>query len=138
MNAPNNANASTMNWNAGGWFGGAIGGSAWMLVVAGFLAVLGQPTVALIPLACFALSVAAAVALWFRSESIDPLTALLMQTGVFSFTIPTAWLATTYLASDAARAAMNWPTSPAITALVLFLAPLGGIWLLLQSQRTNG
>ena len=33
-------------WNVGGWFGASLGGSAWMIVTAGFLLFHDQPALA--------------------------------------------------------------------------------------------
>ncbi len=40
-------------WNAGGWFGGALGGSAWMFLAAVMLTANDQVLVATVPAAAF-------------------------------------------------------------------------------------
>jgi len=112
--------SSGIQWNAGGWFGSAVGSTGWMLVCALFLVVHGQNAVAAINVACFAVTNAVAVALWLNRSKISAYPALLTLLATFSFTIPIAWLATAQFASDNALAAMNWPTSSIVTALVLF------------------
>jgi hypothetical protein len=59
-----------MKWNAGGWFGGQLGGTVWMLLAALSLVAHSWPT-ALGALACFALPNAVGTWLWMRREELD-------------------------------------------------------------------
>lgn len=54
-----------MNWNAGGWFGSQLGGTAWMLV-AGALAAAIEPLSGLVVLGLFALPNVLGTLLWWR------------------------------------------------------------------------
>jgi hypothetical protein len=58
-------------WNLGAWFGGQIGGTAWMLVGAVVLAP-HAPEVAGVWLACFAASNAIGSWLWWRRDRLRP------------------------------------------------------------------
>lgn len=59
-----------MQWNAGGWFGGQIGGTAWMLV-AGILSAINDIDTGLIVLATFAIPNVIGLFLWRSREAIS-------------------------------------------------------------------
>jgi hypothetical protein len=62
-------------WNLGGWFGGQLGCTAWMLV--GIAVLTPQaPEVAVVWLVCFAVANAIGSWLWWRRDRIPPYTAL--------------------------------------------------------------
>ncbi len=63
--------SSHMRWNLGGWLGGQIGGSCWMLV-AGLLSIPANLTVAFAVLGLFALANVAGWLVWRRRESMSP------------------------------------------------------------------
>lgn len=67
----------SMQWNLGGWLGGQLGGSCWMLV-AGLLALRADPSSALVVLGLFALANVAGMLIWMRRDSIAPLTGLMI------------------------------------------------------------
>jgi hypothetical protein len=129
---------SQSRWNAGGWFGGALGSSAWMVIIACFLIRFGQTGLAIVPMICFATTMTAAVMIWYRRAHISVASGMLTLIGVLAFTIPITWFATSLFANDAVRASMNWPSSPIATLMVLFAAPAVGLWrLFVESRRTS-
>jgi ABC-type phosphate transport system permease subunit len=80
------AGPGRFQWNLGAWFGGQIGGTAWMLVGAVVLAP-HAPEVAGVWLACFAVANAIGSWLWWCRDSLRPypsLQALLSACGVSS------------------------------------------------------
>lgn len=60
-----------MTWNLGGWLGGQLGGSAWMLV-AGLLTIPKDALAAVIVIALFAAVNIVGFFLWSRRESLSP------------------------------------------------------------------
>ncbi len=73
-------------WNMGGWFGGQLGGTAWMLVGA-VVNVPHAPEVAGVWLVCFAVANAVGTWLWWRRDRLRPypaLQALLLACGANS------------------------------------------------------
>jgi hypothetical protein len=60
-----------MRWNLGGWLGGQLGGSCWMLV-AGLLAIPADLTAAIEVLLLFAMANLAGWLIWRRRESLPP------------------------------------------------------------------
>ena len=60
-----------MRWNLGGWLGGQVGGSCWMLV-AGLLAIPADLIAAIEVLSLFALANLAGWLIWRRRESWSP------------------------------------------------------------------
>ncbi len=60
-----------MRWNLGGWLGGQLGGSCWMLV-AGLLAMPADAQAALIVLGLFLLANLAGWLIWRRRDSLSP------------------------------------------------------------------
>lgn len=73
-------------WNGGGWFGGQIGGTAWMLV-AGVLVLAQGSLLGLAILVCFLIPNVVGVALWRSRDRIRPypaIQALVVVMGVCS------------------------------------------------------
>ncbi|WP_436715466.1 hypothetical protein U8335_23745 [Roseiconus lacunae] len=129
---------SQSRWNAGGWFGGAIGSSAWMVIIACFLIGFDQTGLAIVPVICFAITMTAAVMIWYCRARISVASGMLTLIGVLTFTIPITWFSTSLFANDAVRASMNWPSSPIATLLMLFTAPAVGLWMLfVETRRTS-
>jgi hypothetical protein len=62
-------------WNTGGWFGGQIGSTAWMLVGAALLAPQA-PAIAAVWLLCFAVPNVVGTWMWWRRDRIRPYPAL--------------------------------------------------------------
>ena len=76
----------THQWNAGGWFGGQVGGTAWMLV-AGVLVLAQGSLLGLVVLVCFLIPNVVGVVLWCLRDRIRPYPAiqiLVAVMGVFS------------------------------------------------------
>ena len=117
-------------WNAGGWFGSSLGGSAWMIVTACFLVPHDQPTLALIPAVCFAIVLFVSLLLWARRDCIYPFPALMALLGLLAIAVPLVSIVVSSYASSAALAAMNWPASTWPTILVCAIAPGLMIWFL--------
>jgi len=63
--------SSHMQWNLGGWLGGQIGGSCWMLV-AGLLSIPANLSVAFVVLGLFALANVIGWLIWRRRASMSP------------------------------------------------------------------
>ena len=124
-----------LRWNAGGWFGGVLGSSAWMAVCAVLLLSYGQPGIAVINLACFSAVNLIGLYLWSRRHKVSAISALLILSSVLAFAVPIAWMTTTHLASNATLEAMNWPTSSVVTAAVLFAAPAFSVFILRRASR---
>lgn len=123
-------------WNAGGWFGPSIGSSAWMVVTAYFLASQQQPALALLPASGFVILQIAAVMLWLLRGRIYPFTALMTLLGIFAIVLPAVWISVSLTASPAALAAMNWPRSFWVTALVCGMVPFLMLWFLVLELST--
>ena len=74
-----------MQWNIGGWLGGQLGGSVWMLV-AGLLSFSEDPLAASTVIVLFALANLIGTMLWRRRERLSPYAAiqmLLPMLGIF-------------------------------------------------------
>lgn len=67
--------AGRFQWNGGGWLGGQLGGTAWMLAGAAVLAP-HAPEVAAIWLACFSAANVVGGALWWRRDRLQPYSAI--------------------------------------------------------------
>jgi len=65
----------TFRWNAGGWFGGQIGGTLWLGLL-GTLILEADPLAGLAALAGFAVMNAFGWALWIRRGLLDPYVSL--------------------------------------------------------------
>ena len=59
-----------MSWNLGGWLGGQLGGSAWILV-AGLLTIPKDAIAAVLVLGLFAITNIAGFLLWSRRDSLS-------------------------------------------------------------------
>ena len=123
-------------WNAGGWFGAALGSSAWMIVTAGVLIFHDQRALALIPTITFAIVVAASVFLWGRRARIYPFTALMTLLCLLAVALPVVWIVVSTGAAPEALAAMNWPASTWATALAVLLVPVLVIWFVVLERST--
>lgn len=63
--------SNRMRWNLGGWLGGQVGGSCWMLV-AGLLSVSADPSAAGIVLGLFVIANLSVWLIWRRRTSMTP------------------------------------------------------------------
>lgn len=77
----------------------------------------------------------AAVMIWRRRARVSLLSGMMSLIGVLAFTIPTVWFTTSLFANDVALESMNWPSSPILTDIVLFAAPIVGLWMLFVESR---
>lgn len=111
-------------WEIGGWFGGVVGGSAWLVPVAVILAFNGQATLALLPAGSCLLMLAVGTVLWQRRDRVRPFPALLAVLALFSIATPLNWIAVSANATTESLVALRWPQWPGITALVTLICPL--------------
>lgn len=72
-------------WHAGGWLGGQIGGSCWMLI-AGLLSYSADPTAAITVLGLFGLANLAGWLIWRRRDSLSQQKGLQMLVPVLGAT----------------------------------------------------
>ncbi len=77
--------SSQIRWNLGGWLGGQVGGSCWMLV-AGLLSIPADLTTAIAVLGLFAFANLAGWLIWRRRESLSPYKGLQMLIPVLGAT----------------------------------------------------
>ena len=77
--------SNQMRWNPGGWLGGQVGGSCWMLV-AGLLSVPANPTAASIVLGLFALANLIGWLIWRRRAAMSPYAGLQLLVPVLGIT----------------------------------------------------
>ena len=124
-------------WNAGGWFGSSLGGSAWMIATACFLVFHDQPTLSLIPAVCFAIVLFVSLLLWAHRDRIYPFPALMALLGLLAIAVPLVSIVVPSYASPAALAAMNWPASTWPTILVCAIAPGLMIWFLFLERSVT-
>ena len=66
-----------MQWNLGGWLGGQLGGSVWMLV-AGLLSFFENPIAAKTVIALFAVANLIGIMMWLRRKRLSPYAAIQM------------------------------------------------------------
>ncbi len=124
-------------WNAGGWFGSSLGGSAWMIVTSCFLVFHNQPTLALVPAGGFAIVLFASLLLWTRRCRIYPFPALMALLGLLAIAIACVSIVVASYGSPAALVAMNWPVSIWPTVLVCAIAPGLMIWFLFLERSVT-
>ena len=127
-------------WNAGGWIGSSLGGSAWMIVTAGFLVFHNQQSLVLFPAVGFVIVLVASQLLWARRDRIYPFTAMMALLGLLAIATPVVWMVVSSYGSPASLAAMNWPVSIWATVLAFSIAPALMLWFLFleRSVIPNG
>jgi hypothetical protein len=111
------------HWNAGGWFGGQLGASAWLLSGA-FWLYLQEPAVGAIWLACCAAINAVGTILWLNRSRIGPHLALQFLLATSGLSGIVAFYAANTVQPEAVRE-MGWPGS-GYWALLIF--PVLMIW----------
>lgn len=124
-------------WNAGGWFSSSIGGSAWMIVTAGFLVLHDQPALALVPAVGFAIILLISLLLWAFRDRICPFPALMALLGLVAISVPLVVIVIPAYASPEALAAMNWPASTLLTIPACAIAPGLMIWFLFLERSAR-
>lgn len=110
-------------WQMGGWFGGLVGGSAWLIPTAAILAFNGQSTLAWVPLGCCLIVSFVGCALWCLRDRVRPFPALMVILTLFSITTPLAWFAVAANAMPESLASLNWPRTRMIDAMVTLICP---------------
>ncbi len=70
-----------IQWSGGGWFGGVIGSSVWMLVVACFVASFGQVVLTFLIIAGFIISIVGGIAIWRQRDRIYPFDGMMIYSG---------------------------------------------------------
>lgn len=129
------AGRGRLQWNGSNWFGASLGGSAWMLVMASFLALHGQPNLAAVPAGAFAVVLLVALALWSRRDRTEPFGALMALLGALAVAGPLVWLVVQNFGSPATLAAMNWPETRWPLSVVAFaLVPVLMLWFWYQDR----
>ena len=123
-------------WNGGGWLGAAVGGTAWMVVTAGFLAV-NHEVVAAVPFGCFLITSVCAYSLWMRREQLDPFSSHVAFLAVLSIATPVAWFSTDKWASPETLAQMSWPSWYGWNVVMLLVVPGVMLWLYVSEYRAN-
>ena len=110
-------------WNGGGWLGAAVGGTAWMVVTAGFLVTNQELAVAAVTFSCFFFTGLLAYGLWMRREYLDPFLSLMAFLAGLSIATPVAWLTSRKWASPETLAQMSWPSWHGWNIVVPLLVP---------------
>lgn len=127
INMPRNIRPKTGNgklqWNAGSWLGASFGGTAWMIVAAGFLILNQEISVAVIPLCGFLVTSIFAYGLWAYREQLDPFVSIMVLLVVLSITTPVAWFSIRNFASPQTLAQMSWPSWYGWNVVVVLLTP---------------
>ncbi len=126
-------------WNAGGWFGGALGGSAWMFLAAVMLTANDQVLVATVPAAAFLTVTIVAIVLWRLRSQLSPFAGLMAMMTVLAMVIPAVW---TYLEWQSPNNLISIGRSSSFSNGRLFaylLVPILMLWFALMeySQRRN-
>ena len=114
----------TFQWNAGGWFGGQIGGTAWMLL-AGVLVLAQGSLLGLLILVCFLIPNVVGVVLWRLRDRLSPypaVQALVVVMGVCSVLTLVAFDVSGRLAeySPGSSASVYWILMVFPTTMLMF------------------
>jgi hypothetical protein len=100
-------------WNTGGWWGGQLGGSCWMAVLAGVYLFQGREEHSLAMFACFLAANSVGAALWTKRHRLAPHPALQGLLAALLLTSTSALL----VALAAASAAVSDPVVLDLTTL---------------------
>ncbi len=124
-------------WNAGGWFGGALGGSAWMFLAAVMLTANDQVLVATVPAAAFLTVTIVAIVLWRRRSYLSPFAGLMAMMTVMAVIIPAVWTYLEWQRPNNLLSLGSWPNSSNGRLFAYLLVPLMMIWFAIMeySQR---
>lgn len=107
-------------WNAGGWFGSQLGGTAWMVVGAGIL-ISQSFAISLVWVACFALANVVGFAFWTRRTVLAPFKAIQLLILVLGLAGLVAWSSLAQFRPDLVTL-MNATTQMGYFALLIFPA----------------
>ncbi len=124
-----------LQWNVGGWFGGQVGGTCWLLALAVVVLAKGGVAVGLALLISFAAPNVVGLWLWRRRDRLAPFVAmqrLLAVMTVFSL----AALATLHLSGAQGLAQPGESFSPWLYGLALiYPAVMFQLWMIDRSSR---
>ena len=135
---PMRSGQERFHWNAGGWFGGSIGGTAWMLPCGGIALLNGEVLVSVIVFGCFVATNLVAGYLWMSRETLPAFTGLMTLFATMAVSVPVAWLVVRYLASPKSLEQMNMPLSSIWTVIVVVSVPVIMLWFYLQHHSARG
>ncbi len=80
--------SGAFQWNVGGWFGGQVGSTLWLLILGVLLCFRGHVVAGLVALGCFAAANLFGTVLWTLRHRVAPFPAIECLLGViFLFTI---------------------------------------------------
>ena len=105
-----------------------------MLVVAAFLIAKGDGILSILPVTCFAVTIAVGQFLWSRRDRINPFLAIQLLCSVLAILVPLVWFTTEYWGSPAALAAMHFPRSQ---WWIVLIVPVGMLWALAMERLQN-
>ena len=95
-------------WNVAAWFGSALGGSVWMILSAGVLAVRGDWSAATITALCFISASVCATAIWLNRARIDAFHALNWLLVILAVLTAIVLGCFQFLASLESKNALSW------------------------------
>lgn len=127
--------AGQFRWNTGGWFGGAIGSTAWLLPCGGICFLDGDLFVATLVWGCFVLANVVAIFLWMQRDQLALFPALMKLMAVLAIVIPTAWIAIRFWASPQALEKMGMPPGLAVDVLVVMAVPAVACFLYMRKSQ---
>lgn len=124
-------------WNSGAWFGGSLGGIAWMAIAALFLLANNQPSVALTPAIGFAIGLTASVALWNWRAHIAPFRALMIQLGLLALVMPIVLITISTKSNSSTLDVMNWPKSYWSLGVSSMIVPGLMLWFVILERKAD-
>ena len=116
-------------WNVGGWFGGVVGGSAWLIPTTAILAWNNQSRLALLPAGCWLLVNLIGCVLWYRRDRVRPFPALVGVLCLLAVLTPLVWFVISSNATPASLSSLNWPQRGMGAAMVALIFPALIAWL---------
>ena len=96
------------HWNAGGWWGSALGGSVWMLPTAFILFSKGDVVAAGVVSACFTAAVICGVVIWSQRDRFRALFGLQLILGIIGVLTTIVLASFQFLASPESLASLQW------------------------------
>ena len=115
-------------WNFGSWFGSVAGGTAWMILAAGFLVADDQWMVATAPLASFLITNSVALWLWKNRYRTPAFRAYMILMSVLAIALPLTWFSIATWGNTNSLWEMNRTTSSVVTIVVIFFVPAMMSW----------
>ena len=120
-------------WNAGGWFGTLLGGTAWMVPTAGMLFARGNWIAAAIVVICFTIAIVSAIIFWKHQATLNARVALQSMVLILGVLTTIIFVAFQFLTSPAFLAAIHW--SPWAWLLLLIFPVLAMHFHFIQAVR---